>query len=166
MDWHGPLVTVWHMLYKMAGHRCGKEIANIMDDSEKSRPEVVIYRLTENTLPDVRTVVGGDSRYFRQAGQLRGFGAQWSAHEKNKKWLDRCTCQGDQFIPLVHEAGGTTGSPALDPHNTLAAAGAGSQSPELDAFMTFALQRLRLAAFRGVFSSGAPSPATRGRAFS
>ena len=50
--WHGPLVAVWHMLYKMAGHRCGKEVASIMDDSEKSRPapDVVIYRLTENTL--------------------------------------------------------------------------------------------------------------------
>ena len=27
----------------------------------------------------------GDSRYCRQAGQLPGFGAQWGAHEKNKK---------------------------------------------------------------------------------
>jgi hypothetical protein len=74
-----------------------------MDDSEKSRPDVVIYRLTENTLLfDVRTVVGGDSRYFRQEGQLPGFGAQWGAYDKNKKWLGRCTRQGYQFIPLVH----------------------------------------------------------------
>ena len=94
----------------MAGHRFGKEVANIMDDPEKPRPYVVIYRLTENTLFDVRTVVGGDSIYFRQAGQLPGFGAQWGAHEKNKKWLDRWTRQGDQFIPLVHKAGGTTGA--------------------------------------------------------
>ena len=67
-----------------AGHRCGKEVANIMDDSEKSRPDVVIYRLTESTLFDVRTVVGGDSRYCKQAGQLPGFGAQWGAHENHR----------------------------------------------------------------------------------
>jgi len=78
-----------------------------MDDSEKPRPDVVIYRLTGNTPFDVRAVVGGDSRYCREAEQLPGFGAQWGAHEKNKKWLDRFTRQGDQFIPLVQEAGGT-----------------------------------------------------------
>ena len=75
---------------------------------------------------------------------------QWGAHDKNKKWLDRCTRQSDQFIPLVHEAGGTIGAPALDLLNTQAAAAAGSQSSERGAFMTFALQRLRLATFRGV----------------
>ena len=55
----------------MAGHRCGKEVANITDDSEKPRPDVVIYRLTENTLFDVRTVAGSDSRYRRQAENCR-----------------------------------------------------------------------------------------------
>ena len=97
--WHGPLVAVWHMLCKMTGHRCEKEVASITDDSEKPRPDVVVYRLTENTLFDVRTVCGGE-RYCRQEGQLPGFGAQWGAHENNKKWLDRWTRQGDQFIPL------------------------------------------------------------------
>ena len=81
-----------------------------MDDSEKPRPDVVINRLTKSTLFDVRTAAGGDSGYCRQAGQLPGFGAQWGAHEKNKNWLDRWTRQGDQFIPLVHKAGGTTGA--------------------------------------------------------
>ena len=42
-----------------------------------------------------------------------------------------------QFIPFVHEAEGTTGAPALDFLNSLAAAAAGSQSLERDAFMTF-----------------------------
>ena len=77
-----------------------------MDNPEKPRPYVVIYRPTENTLPGVRTFAGGDPGYCRQAEQLPGFGAQWAAHEKNKKWPGRCTRQGDQFIPLVHEAGG------------------------------------------------------------
>jgi len=107
----------------MAAHRCRKEVAKITDDLEKPRPDVVIYRLTENTLYDVRTVVGGDSRCCRQAGQLPGFGAQWGTHEKNKKWLGRWIRQGGQFIPLVHEAGGTTGAPALDFPNTLAPLG-------------------------------------------
>jgi len=85
-----------------------------MDGPEKPRPDAFINRLTKSTLPDVRTAAGGDSGYCRQAGQLPGFGAQWGAHEKNKKWLGRCTRQGDQFIPLVHEAGVTIGAPALD----------------------------------------------------
>ena len=72
------------------------------------------------------------------------------AYEKNKEWLGRCTRQSDQFIPLVHEAWDTIGSPALDFLGKLAAAAAGSQSPERDAFITFALQRLRLETFRGV----------------
>ena len=55
-----------------------------MDDPEKPRPDVATSPLTENTLSDVRTFVGGDSGYCRQAGQLPGFGAQWGAHEKNK----------------------------------------------------------------------------------
>ena len=33
--WHGPLVAVWQMLCKMEGHRCGKEVASIMDDLQK-----------------------------------------------------------------------------------------------------------------------------------
>ena len=98
----------------------------------------------------MRTVVGGDSGYCRQTGQLPGFGAQWGDREKNKKWKGRFTRQVDQFIPLVREAGGTIGAPALEFLNTLAAAEAGSQSSECDAFMTFALQRLRLETFRGV----------------
>ena len=53
----------------------GREVASTMDDTEKSRPDVVIYHPTENKLPDVRNVVGGDPGYYRQAGQLPGFGA-------------------------------------------------------------------------------------------
>ena len=132
-----------------------------MDDTEKSRPDVVIYRPTENKLFDVRNVVGGDPGYYRQAGQLPGFGAQWGAHEKNKKWLDRCTRQGDQFIPLVYGAVGTIGAPALDFRNTLAAAVAGFKSPERDANTAFALQRLRLATSWGVTAVLHKSPALR-----
>ena len=62
---YGPPVAVWRMLFKMACHRCGKEVARIMDDSERPRPGVVVHRLTENTLSDVRTVVGGDPRCYR-----------------------------------------------------------------------------------------------------
>ena len=85
-----------------------------MDDPEKPRPDVATSPLTENTLSDVRTDVGGDSGYCRQTGQLPGFGAQWGDCGKNKKWLGRFTRQVDQFIPLVREAGGTIGAPALD----------------------------------------------------
>ena len=95
-------------------------------------------------------------------GQLPDFGAQWGAHEKNKKWLGRCTRQGNYFIPLVHKAGGTIGAPALKfLLSTLASAAAGSQSPERDALMTFALQRLRLEAFRGVTAVLLKSPVLR-----
>ena len=132
-----------------------------MDVSKKPRPNIAIYRLTENTLFDVRTVVGGDPRYRRQARQLSGFGVQWGAHEKNKEWLGRWTRQGDQFIPLVHEAWGTIGSPALDFLGKLAAAAAGSQSSERGAFMAFALQRLRLATSRGVTAVLLKSPVLR-----
>ena len=66
---HDPLVVVWQMLCEMAGHRCGMKVTSTMDDSEKSRLDVVIYRLTENTLFDVRTVVGGDSGYCRVRGR-------------------------------------------------------------------------------------------------
>ena len=73
------------MLCKMADHRYGKEVVSIMDDSEKSQPDVVIYRLIENALFDVRTVVGGDLAYCKQASLLPGYGAQWGAQKKNKK---------------------------------------------------------------------------------
>ena len=71
--WHGPLVAVWHILRKVAGHQCWKEVASIMDDPEKPQPGVVVHRLTESTLPDMRTVAGGDSRYMycRQAENCR-----------------------------------------------------------------------------------------------
>ena len=52
----------------MAGHRFGKEAARIMDDPEKPRSDVGIYRLTKNALFAVWwTVVGGDSVYCKQA---------------------------------------------------------------------------------------------------
>ena len=149
------------MLCKMAGHRCGKRVPRITDDPERPRPGADAYRLTENTLFDVRTAVGGDSRYCRQAGQLPGFGAQWGAHEKNKKRLCRLIRQGDQFIPPVHEAGGIIFAPALDFLNTLAAATAGSRSSGHGAIMAFALQRLRLVTSRGATAVPLRSPVLR-----
>ena len=132
-----------------------------MDDTEKSRPDVVIYRPTENKLFDVRNVVGGDPGYYRQAGQLPGFGAQWGAHEKYRKLLGRCTRQVAQFIHLVHGAGETNGAPALDSRNTLAVTAAGSKTSKRDVFMAFALQRLRLATSRGVTAVLLKSPILR-----
>ena len=70
--WHDLLVVIWHMLCKMAGHRCGKGFASTADKSEKPRPGVVINRLTENAMFDVRTAAGGDSAYCKQAALLPG----------------------------------------------------------------------------------------------
>ena len=73
--WHDPPVVVLKVLCRITGHRCWNGLASIMDDPEKPRLDVVIYHLTENALFDVPAVVGGDSRYCRQAGQLPGFAA-------------------------------------------------------------------------------------------
>ena len=52
--WHDPLVQVWHMLARMAGLSCGKEVSNLMLHSGK-RPDVVLFQFLFNILIDIRT---------------------------------------------------------------------------------------------------------------
>ena len=124
---------------------------------------------TSNVLTDVRTIAAAHTKYCKAAACNPGYGADWGASQKNDKWEEEARRQGDNFIPLCHEAGGRLGKPALDLVDLLArSAGDGS---EREAFKTYALQRLRALTFSGVariilarppFRTGPEVPPARG----
>ena len=146
--WHDPLVQVWHMLARMAGLSCGKEVSNLMLHSGK-RPDVVLFQFLFNILIDIRTVAGADPRYCRAAALNPGHGAVWGAARKNEAWLGHTRPQGDTFIPICHEVGGRQGVQANDLLDKICMSAGGSLS-DRTAFKVYALQRLHAATFRGV----------------
>ena len=88
------------MLYSMS---CGSEVTNLMVNSNK-RVDGVYSALT-----DVRTIAGGDQRYCCAAALSPGYGAAWSAVQKDATWLAQARSQGGTFIALCHKAGGRAG---------------------------------------------------------
>ena len=110
--WHDPLVQVWHMLARMAGLLCGKEVSSLMLHSGE-RPEVVLFQHLFNTLIDVRTVVGADPRCCCAGALNSGHGAARGAARKNEAWLKQTRRQGGTFMPICHEVSGRQGAQAM-----------------------------------------------------